>query len=72
MGNYRKKWWEENDLEEVDRPRFTTVEDRAFGRGRKYEKRRILRIVLWCIASLIIVAAVVNLLDGHIVIVSLR
>ena len=71
MGNYRKKWWE-NDLEEVPRRNYSTEENKAFYRGRKYERRQIFKIVLWCIAGLVMLAAVINLLEGHVVIVSLR
>ena len=72
MGNYRKKWWEENDLEEVPRRGYSVEENRSFRNGRKYERRRILRIVLWCIAGLIIFAEVVNLIQGCIIYVPVR
>ena len=59
-------------MEEIPRKGYSTEENRAFYRGRKYERRRNLKIVLWCIAGLIIVAEVINLLEGHVLIVSLR
>ena len=72
MGNYRKKWWEENDLEEVPRRGYSSEENRAFYRGRRYERRRILRIVLWCAGGLVIFAGAINFLQGCIVYVPLR
>ena len=72
MGNYRMKWWEESDPEVVSRPKYSGPEDRAFYRGRRYERRRILRIVLWCSAGLIIAISVVRFLDGCVIFVPMR
>ena len=69
MGNYRKKWWEESDLEEVPRRGFSTEENRAFYRGRKYERRRILRLVLWCVGGWVIVVGVIYLVHGCVIFV---
>jgi hypothetical protein len=72
MGNYRRKWWEEDDVEEVPRPRFSKVEDKAFARGKKYARKQILRIVLWCLGGLVIVVALFNLLQGCVIFIPLR
>jgi hypothetical protein len=72
MGNQQLKWWEGNGLEAVPQSNYSARENRAFYRGRKYERRRILRIVLWCVGGLIIVVSVVRFLDGCVIFIPMR
>ena len=72
MGNYRSKWWEIDDSEVVPIRKYSPEEDRAFIRGRKYERRKLIRIALWCAAGLIITAWVIRFLDGCVIIIPMR
>jgi hypothetical protein len=72
MGYQSKLWPEKDDWNRSGRGDDLSSEDRAFYRGRRYQRRRTARIVLWCSGGLIIVVAVVNFIQGHIIFVTLR
>lgn len=72
MGYYRRKLREENDSEVLSMPNFSKLEDRAFFRGRRYERRRLFRIVWWCAGGLIFAIAVVRFLDGYVIFIPIR
>jgi hypothetical protein len=78
MGNYRRQWLEDSDSEERPRRRFSVEEDLAFERGKKYERRQLderrrrLRIVLWCIAGLVIAVGVINFLQDCVIFIRMR
>jgi hypothetical protein len=72
MGNRQTKWWDESDAEAVSMPKYSSLENRAFYRGRRYERRRLLRIALWSVAGLIITVVMIRFLDGYVIFVPVR